>query len=95
MEFGLASLFQNMGWEAKTVALILAAMSVWTIKVTIDRVLLYRSARKQSVDFLPLATQCLKGNKLREAVELAKKYRKSHLSRCPANPRLLWNRRAT
>ena len=70
-----------MGFVARGVVLILAAMSIWTIKVTIDRVLLYRSARKQSIDFIPLATQCLKGNKLREAVELAKKYRKSHLSR--------------
>ena len=81
MEFGLVEIFQKMGWEAKTVALILFVMSIWTIKVTIDRILLYRSARKQSIDFLPLATQCLKNNKLREAVELAKKYRKSHLSR--------------
>jgi biopolymer transport protein ExbB/TolQ len=81
MEFGLVEIFQKMGWEAKGVALILLAMSVWTIYTTIERVLHYRAARKQSIDFLPLATQCLKSNKLREAVELARKYRKSHLSR--------------
>src|SRR5215471_18834762 len=81
MEFGLLDIFQKMGWEAKSVALILVVMSIWTIKVLVDRVLLYRAARKQSIDFLPLATQCLKNSKLREAVELAKKYRKSHLSR--------------
>jgi biopolymer transport protein ExbB/biopolymer transport protein TolQ len=81
MEFGLMDIWNHMGWEAKAVALILALMSIWTIKVTFDRVILYRAARKQSIDFLPLATQCLKNNKLREAVELAKKYRKSHLSR--------------
>ena len=81
MEFGLVDIWNHMGWEAKAVAIILAIMSVWTIKVTFDRILLYRAARKQSIDFLPLATQCLKSNKLREAVELAKKYRKSHLAR--------------
>jgi len=81
MEFGLLEIWNSMGWEAKGVALILALMSIWTAKVTFDRILLYRAARKQSIDFLPLATQCLKSNKLREAVELAKKYRKSHLAR--------------
>jgi biopolymer transport protein ExbB/biopolymer transport protein TolQ len=70
-----------MGFVAKSVVIILALMSIWTFKVTIDRVLLFRKARKESIDFLPLATQCLKNNKLREAVELAKKYRRSHLSR--------------
>jgi biopolymer transport protein ExbB/biopolymer transport protein TolQ len=77
----MVSMWTSMGFVAKGVVIILALMSIWTFKVTIDRVLLYRKARKESIDFLPLATQCLKNNKLREAVELAKKYRKSHLSR--------------
>jgi len=81
MEFGMVSMWYSMGFVAKGVVIILALMSIWTIKVTIDRVLLYRAARKQSIDFIPLATQCLKSNKLAEAVELAKKFRKSHLSR--------------
>jgi len=84
MEFGMLQMFGNMGYIAKGVVVVLALMSIWTIKVTIDRVMLYRSARKQSIDFLPLATQCLNGNKLPEAVELAKKYMKSHLSRVVA-----------
>lgn len=81
MKFGLLDMWTAMGWEAKTVVIILALMSIWTFKVTIDRLLLYRAAKKQSIDFLPLAAQCLKNNKLREAVEVSKKYRKSHLSR--------------
>jgi len=84
MEFGMLQMFGNMGYIAKGVVVVLLLMSIWTIKVTIDRVTLYRSAKKQSIDFLPLATQCLKGNKLPEAVELAKKYKKSHLSRVVA-----------
>ena len=81
MEFGMVAMWGNMGFVARGVVVVLALMSIWTIKVTIDRVVLYRAARKQSIDFLPLATQCLQGNKLPEAVELAKKYKKSHLSR--------------
>jgi biopolymer transport protein ExbB/biopolymer transport protein TolQ len=77
----MVALWNNMGYVAKGVVIVLALMSIWTVKVTIDRFLLYRKARKESIDFLPLATQCLKNNKLREAVELAKKYRRSHLSR--------------
>jgi len=81
MEFGMVALWNNMGYVAKGVVIVLALMSIWTVKVSIDRFLLFRKARKESIDFLPLATQCLKNNKLREAVELAKKYRRSHLSR--------------
>ncbi len=81
MQFGMVAMWNSMGFVARGVVIILALMSIWTIKVTIDRVLLYRAARKQSIDFIPLATQCLKSNKLPEAVELAKKYKKSHLSR--------------
>ncbi|HEV8336539.1 MAG TPA: MotA/TolQ/ExbB proton channel family protein [Candidatus Polarisedimenticolia bacterium] len=81
MEFGMVALWNNMGAVAKGVVIVLALMSIWTVKVSIDRFLLFRKARKESIDFLPLATQCLKNNKLREAVELAKKYRRSHLSR--------------
>ena len=84
MEFGMVAMWNSMGFVARAVVIVLALMSIWTIKVTIDRLLLYRAAKKQSIDFLPLATQCLKGNKLLEAVELAKKYKKSHLSRVVA-----------
>jgi len=84
MDFGMWALWNSMGYVAKGVVIVLALMSIWTIKVTIDRVLLFRAARNQSIDFLPLATQCLKSNKLREAVEVAKKYKSSHLSRVVA-----------
>jgi len=84
MEFGMLAMWNNMGYVAKGVVLVLALMSIWTIKVTIDRILLFRAARKQSIDFLPLAAQCMKSNKLREAVEVAKKYKRSHLSRVVA-----------
>ncbi len=81
MEFGMLAMWDQMGFVARATVVVLALMSIWTVKVTVDRFLLYRSAKKQSIDFLPLATQCLKGNKLPECVELAKKYRKSHLAR--------------
>ena len=84
MDFGMWALWNSMGYVAKGVVIVLALMSIWTIKVTIDRVLLFRAAKNQSIDFLPLATQCLKSNKLREAVEVAKKYKSSHLSRVVA-----------
>ena len=84
MDFGMWALWNSMGYVAKGVVVVLALMSIWTIKVTIDRVLLFRAARKQSIDFLPLAAQCMKSNKLREAVEVAKKYKRSHLARVVA-----------
>ena len=81
MEFSLVEMWTQMSMMVKAVAAVTGVMSIWVVKVTIDRWLLYRTARKQSLDFLPLALQCLKSNKLREAIEVAKKYKKSHLSR--------------
>ncbi len=70
-----------MGWLAKLVALFLLAMSVYSLGVFIERLLLFRAAKKQSIDYLPVATKALREGKYREAVEAAKRYPKSHLAK--------------
>jgi biopolymer transport protein ExbB/biopolymer transport protein TolQ len=51
--FDLRSMWQQMGFAAKAVVVILAVMSAWSIGVMIDRYIAYTQARKQSREFAP------------------------------------------
>jgi len=79
--FDLRSLWAQMGWPARTVVLLLFAMSVWSIAVMIDRLLIYSAARKQSRMFAPAVAGALKDGKLDEAIKIADRYKKSHLAK--------------
>ena len=80
-EFTLIEMWHSMGIPAKGVAVFLFIMSIYSISVMIEKFLMYRAAIKQSVEFLPKITQQLKKNDLQSAIDVAKKYPKSHLAK--------------
>jgi len=43
--------------------------------------MLYRAAKRQSIDYLPIATKALREGNYQAAVEAAKRYNKSHLAK--------------
>ncbi len=75
------SLWNQMGFLAKAVVVILFLMSAWSIGVMIDRLLAYNAARKQSRLFAPAVAGALKDGKLDEAIKIADRYPKSHLAK--------------
>ena len=79
--FGLVEMWISMGVPAKTVALFLFVMSIYSIAVMFEKFLTYRAAVRQSVEFLPKVTQQLKRNDLQGAIDVSKKYPKSHLAK--------------
>lgn len=81
MEFGLLGMWGHMGWLARGVVIILAAMSIYSIGLMIERWLTFNAAKKQSLKFATQATQLLKQNKLREVIQASKTYKKSHLAK--------------
>ncbi len=81
MGHGVLDIWMQMGWLAKLVATFLLGMSVFSLGVFIERMLLFRAAKKQSIDYLPVATKALREGKYREAAEAAKRYPKSHLAK--------------
>src|SRR5438445_5117104 len=81
MGHSILDIWFQMGWLAKLVAMFLIAMSVFSLGVFIERMLLFRAAKQQSIDFLPIATKALREGKYREAVEAAKRFNKSHLAK--------------
>jgi biopolymer transport protein ExbB/biopolymer transport protein TolQ len=81
MEFGIVGLWNAMGLMGKTVVVILALMSIYSLGLMIERYLTYNAAKKQSLKFATQATQLLKQNKLKEVIQLSKTYKKSHLAK--------------
>lgn len=81
MDLSPTGLWQSMGFLARSVTIVLMFMSLMSIWVFIDRYLLFRSAKKQSLQFVAKVGNLLKQNKLDECIDLAKKFKNSHLAK--------------
>ncbi|HSP06724.1 MAG TPA: MotA/TolQ/ExbB proton channel family protein [Acidobacteriota bacterium] len=81
MQFGLVSMWLSMGWTARSVCIVLAIMSIYSLGVMIERWLTYSKAKKESLKFATQATQLLKQNKLKDVIAVSKNYKKSHLAK--------------
>ncbi len=79
--FSIIAMWESMPALGKGIAISMMLMSIYTIAVFFEKLLLYRAAVKQSISFLPIVTKALKDNNLRKAVEEAKKHPKGHLPR--------------
>ena len=79
--FDLVSMWNQMGFGARAVVIIMFLMSAWSIGVMIDRWLAYNAAKKQSRQFAPAVAGALREGKLDEAIKLAERYKKSHLAK--------------
>src|SRR6202012_34308 len=79
-DFSLVGLWNNMGYFAKGIAIVLFIMSIWSLAVMIDRYLYFSAARKQSREFAPKVAGALKDSKLDEAIKIADRSKKSHLA---------------
>lgn len=71
----------QMGLIAKGVAIFMILMSIYSLGIFIERMMLYRAAKKQSIDYLPIATKALREGNYQAAVDAAKRYNKSHLAK--------------
>ncbi len=79
--FDMVSMWNQMGFAAKAVVIIMFLMSAWSIGVMIDRGLAYYAAKKQSRQFAPAIAGALRQGKLDEAIKLADRFKKSHLAK--------------
>lgn len=79
--FDMVSMWNQMGFAARAVVIVMFVMSAWSIGVMIDRYLAYNSARKQSRQYAPAVAGALREGKLDEAVKVSERYKKSHLAK--------------
>ncbi len=79
--FDPISMWNQMGWLAKAVVIILFLESAWSIGIMIDRIMAYNAAKSQSRQFAPAVAGALREGKLDEAIKIADRYKKSHLAK--------------
>jgi len=81
--FSLLAMWASMNWVAKGVVLVLAAMSIWSLTIAIERLWRFQNAKKQSLKLALQVTPLLRTHKLEEAIRQAnsKEFRHSHLAR--------------
>lgn len=81
--FSLVNMFTTMNWVARAVVIVLAAMSIWSLTIAIERMVRFQRAKRESLGVALGVTPLLKQHKLREAISLTSdlRYRHSHLAR--------------
>ena len=81
VSFDPRSMWNQMGFLARFVVVLLFVMSAWSIGVMIDRALAFNAARGQSRQFAPAVAGALREGKLDEAIKIADRFPKSHLAK--------------
>jgi biopolymer transport protein ExbB/biopolymer transport protein TolQ len=81
--FSIVGMWEAMTWVGKSVVIVLALMSIWSLTIAIERLWRFQQAKKQSLQVALGVTPLLKQHKLSEAISYAKdkKFRHSHLAR--------------
>ena len=81
MGISLIELYHTMGPFAKGIVFTLAIMSVWSISIMLRKWWEIRQAQAQTKRFAPEFSQFLEEDNLGEAINLADRYKKSHVAR--------------
>jgi biopolymer transport protein ExbB len=84
MDLNPLVLWEQMTILNKGVIIILIILSVWSLYVTVERLIMFRKARRQSLQFAKQATEHLKNDRPQAAIDAAMKYPQSHLARVVA-----------
>ena len=79
----LMEMWNQMGWVAKAIGVILIIMSMISFGVAIERIYTFAQARKQSKMYAPQVAKHLKEGRLKDAIAVSssKNYRYSHLAK--------------
>src|SRR5881409_1655053 len=81
METSVLQMFISAGWFAKGIIIVLLILSVYSIAIMFEKFMTYRAARRESLEYLPVLARCLKADKLQEAIDASKRYRKAHIAK--------------
>lgn len=81
MDMSPLALWGTMTPIAKGVVVALLILSVWSLYICVERLLLFRKAQRQSLAFAKQVTDHLKNDRPQAAIDAATKYPQSHLAR--------------
>jgi len=81
MSVDLIHLWGTMGWFAKGVVIVMAVMSVWSLTVMIQKFFQFQRSQAETRKFAPQFSRAIQEENLDQAISLAEKNKKSHVSR--------------
>src|SRR5512140_1191244 len=81
MDMSFQGIWLSMSPLGKGIFVLLAFLSIYSLGVSLERWWNFKKAKQQSVKFALEVGQLLKQEKLREAIDLAKKYKNSHVAK--------------
>lgn len=81
MSVDLIHLWGTMGWFAKGVVFIMAFMSIWSLTVMITKFIQFQRTQAETRKFAPQFSRAIQEENLDQAIALAEKNKKSHVSR--------------
>src|SRR5687767_11877355 len=81
MNMSLMHLWDQMGWFAKGIVIVMAIMSIYSLQIMIQKWWQLRQAQTETRKFAPEFSQFLEEDNLTEAIKLAEGYKKSHVAR--------------
>jgi biopolymer transport protein ExbB len=81
MGISLTEMYHTMGGFAKGIVFCLGIMSIWSISIMLRKWWEIRQAQAQTKRFAPEFSQFLEEDNLGEAINLAERYKKSHVAR--------------
>jgi biopolymer transport protein ExbB len=81
MSVDLIHLWGTMGWFAKGVVIVLAFMSVWSLTIMIQKFFQFQRSQAETRKFAPQFSRSIQEENLDQAIVLAEKNKKSHVSR--------------
>ncbi len=81
MDMSPQALWAAMTWGAKSVVILMLFMSVFSIWVMVERYITFQKAKNQSLKLLGALSNVLTRGDYAQAIDIAKKYKDSHLAK--------------
>jgi len=81
MDLSLQTIWGQMSVIVKGVTLVMLVMSIYSIWIMVERYIIFTQARNQSLKLLGALSNVLSRSAYQEAIDVTKKYKKSHLAK--------------
>ena len=81
MGVDLIHLYGTMGWFAKGIVFVLGIMSIWSLTVMVTKFVQFKRAQSETRRVMPQFSRSIQEENLDQAIALAEKHKKSHVSR--------------
>jgi biopolymer transport protein ExbB len=81
MSVDLLHLWGTMSWFPKGIVIVMAIMSIWSLTVMIQKAIQIAKSQAETRRFAPQFSRAIQEENLDQAITLAEKHRKSHVSR--------------